>query len=85
MNLTMRGLCPGDTKLMEGFFDINYSIQGTLSNKSNFSQRKKLKNFEKSWEQIPHEIFFSETLFFSEIRITFFLNKVHQKIKLEVQ
>jgi hypothetical protein len=29
MNLTMRGLCPGDTKLVEGYFDINYFIQGT--------------------------------------------------------
>jgi len=28
MNLTMRGLCPADTKLMEGFFDVVYFIQG---------------------------------------------------------
>jgi len=28
MNLTMRGLCGSDTKLMEGFFDTEYFIEG---------------------------------------------------------
>jgi len=28
MNLTMRGLCASDTKLMEGFFDTEYFIEG---------------------------------------------------------
>jgi len=27
MNLTMRGLCPSETKLMEGFFDISYFVK----------------------------------------------------------
>ena len=33
INLTMRGLCPSETKLMEGFFDTEYFIEGFLNEK----------------------------------------------------
>jgi len=36
MNLTMRGLCPGDTKLMEGSFDVEYFIGGFRNNKAHW-------------------------------------------------
>ena len=33
MNLTIRGLCPSDTKLMEGSFDMEYFISGFVQRK----------------------------------------------------
>ena len=32
MNLSMRGLCPAETKLMEGYFDLFYFISGFWAN-----------------------------------------------------
>ena len=36
MNLTIRGLCPSDTKLMEGNFDSEYFIDGFRNNKAHW-------------------------------------------------
>ena len=36
MNLTIRGLCPSDTKLMEGNFDMEYFISGFVQNKAHW-------------------------------------------------
>ena len=36
LNLTIRGLCPSDTKLMEGFFDMEYFISGFVQNKAHW-------------------------------------------------
>ena len=36
MNLTIRGLCPSDTKLMEGNFDSEYFIDGFRQNKAHW-------------------------------------------------
>ena len=53
MNLTMRGLCNGDTKLMEGFFDVVYFIQGFERQKAHWRGEGKshifYKRRTKSW------------------------------------
>lgn len=36
MNLTIRGLCPSDTKLMEGNFDNEYFIDGFVQRKAHW-------------------------------------------------
>lgn len=53
MNLTMRGLCSSDTKLMEGFFDKGYFIYGFLNRKPHWRGEGKSHIFyqpdKKSW------------------------------------
>ena len=64
MNITMRGLCGSETKIMEGFFDVSYFLKGFINLKPHwrgygkshiyFRPRRQVWRLESFYDPVSH-------------------------------